>query len=86
MTMARTGADRGSASPPDSGPGERLRRLERRRRLMREELLAVAFLLIALAATVAVLATQWLGSPSAAGGPRPSTVIARTHVPTGGMA
>lgn len=49
-----------------SGPGERIRRLQRRRRLMREELLAVAVLLLFLAATVAVLATQWLASgPSA---------------------
>jgi hypothetical protein len=47
-------------------PGERIRRLQRRRRLMREELLAVAVLLVFLAATVAVLATQWLASgPSA---------------------
>lgn len=49
-----------------SGPGERMRRLQRRRRLVREELLAVAVLLAFLAATVAVLATQWLASaPSA---------------------
>ncbi len=53
------------------GPGERVRRLERRRRLVREELLAVAVLLVVLAVTVAVLATQWLDSgPSAnAAGP-----------------
>ncbi len=44
------------------GPGERVRRLERRRRLVREELLAVAVLLVVLAVTVAVLATQWLES------------------------
>jgi hypothetical protein len=43
-------------------PGERLRRLRRRRRRMREELLAVAVLVIALAATLAVLGLQWLGS------------------------
>lgn len=48
------------------GPGERMRRLQRRRRLVREEMLAVAVLLLFLAATVAVLATQWLASaPSA---------------------
>ena len=86
MTMARTGADRGSAPPPDSGPGERLRRLQRRRRLVREELLAVAFLLMALAVTVAVLATQWLGSPSAGARPHLPTVIAANHVPNGGTA
>ena len=40
--------------------GDRLRRLEQRRRLVREEVMAVLFLLVALAATVAVLAMQWL--------------------------
>ena len=64
MTIAPTGAESGSSLPAESGPGERLRRLQRRRRLLREELLAVLFLLLALAATVAVLATQWLGSTS----------------------
>lgn len=50
-----------------SRPGERLVRLRRRRRLVREEFLAVAVLLLLLAVTVAVLATQWLASsPSAA--------------------
>lgn len=49
------------------GPGERLRRLQRRRRLVREEMLAVAVLLAVLAATVAVLAMQWLGSGPSAG-------------------
>lgn len=48
------------------GPGERMRRLKRRRRLVREELLAVAVLLFFLAATVAVLATQWLSSGASA--------------------
>ena len=48
--------------------GERLRRLEQRRRLLREQFLAVLVLLIALAVTVAVLATQWLeNGPSTAG-------------------
>lgn len=60
----------------DTGePGERMRRLQRRRRLVREELLAAAVLLLFLAATVAVLATQWLESgPSAnaAGSLRPT--------------
>jgi hypothetical protein len=55
-----------SAGADDGGPGVRLRRLRRRRRLLREELLAVAFLVIALAATLAVLGLEWLGSgPSA---------------------
>ena len=45
-----------------NGPGERIRRLHRRRRMVREELMAVAVLLVFLAATVAVLATQWLAS------------------------
>jgi hypothetical protein len=49
-----------------SGPGERIRRLQRRRRLVREELLAVAVLLVFLAVTVAVLATQWLANSSTA--------------------
>lgn len=62
--------------PRDAGgPGERIRRLQRRRRLVREELLAVAVLLAFLAATVAVLATQWLDSgptANAAGPPHAS--------------
>lgn len=49
----------------DALPGDRLRRLEQRRRLVREELLAVMFLVVALAIVVGVLALQWLGS----GGP-----------------
>jgi hypothetical protein len=44
------------------GPGERIRRLRERRRLVRQELLAVAILVIALAATLVVLGLQWLGS------------------------
>jgi hypothetical protein len=46
--------------PPELRTGQRIRRLEQRRRLLREEVMAVLVLLIALAATVAVLATQWL--------------------------
>ncbi|HET6916670.1 MAG TPA: hypothetical protein VFH56_11330 [Acidimicrobiales bacterium] len=46
-------------------PGDRLRRLQQRRRLVREEILAVLFLVAALAITVGILAMQWLG----AGGP-----------------
>ena len=53
-------------NPVVGGPGERIRRLQRRRRLVREELMAIAVLLVFLAVTVAVLATQWLASaPSA---------------------
>jgi hypothetical protein len=52
----------GSSDASDGGPGERLRRLRRRRRLHREELVAVAILVIALAATLVVLGLQWLGS------------------------
>lgn len=56
-------------SPPEEegGPGERLRRLRRRQRLVREELLAVLVLLIALAVTVTVLAMQWLSSGTSTG-------------------
>lgn len=86
MTMARTGAGPGPTLPAESGPGQRLRRLQRRRRLLREELLAVLFLLIALAVTVTVLAFQWLGSGQAGNGvhtPNP-TVIGQTTVYPGG--
>jgi hypothetical protein len=62
------------------GPGERLRRLRRRRRLVREEMLALAVLLLVLAVTVAVLATQWLTSgPSAAGASAPASVLSPIH-------
>lgn len=53
------------------GAGERLARLRRRRRLIREEILAVAVLLLVLGVTVAVLATQWLAGSSAATGAAP---------------
>ena len=46
----------------ESRTGERLRRLEQRRRLVREELMAVLVLVVALSVTVAVLAMQWLDS------------------------
>jgi hypothetical protein len=51
-------------SPVDAGrgPGERLLRLRQRRKLVREEILALLVLFVALAITVAVLAMQWLGS------------------------
>jgi hypothetical protein len=70
--------------------GDRLRRLEQRRKLVREQILAVVVLLVALAATVAVLAMQWLGS-----GPTvstaPSAVISVpgslfVYSPSGGIA
>ncbi|MBV9661554.1 MAG: hypothetical protein JO337_10385 [Acidimicrobiales bacterium] len=48
---------------PD-GYGEWLRRLRHRRRLVKEELLAVLALFVMLAVTVALLATQWLSNSS----------------------
>lgn len=66
-----------------SRPGERLQRLARRRRLVREELLAVLVLLLFLASTVAVLATQWLDNgPSSSAAP-PAHI---THRVPGGTA
>jgi hypothetical protein len=62
MTTDRSDPEAATPLAEEGGPGERLRRLHRRRRLLREELIAVGFLLVALAATVAVLANQWLGS------------------------
>ena len=53
-------------NPVVGGPGERIQRLQRRRRLVREELMAIAVLLVFLAVTVAVLATQWLASGASA--------------------
>jgi hypothetical protein len=57
------------AAPADAaggGPGERLRRLCRRQRLVREELLTIVVLLVALAATLVVLGLQWLDSGQSA--------------------
>jgi hypothetical protein len=67
MTTVRSVSPKVSSARVESGgPGVRLRRLQRRRRLLREELLAVAVLVIALAATLTVLGLQWLDSgPSA---------------------
>jgi ferric-dicitrate binding protein FerR (iron transport regulator) len=63
MTIVRSAAPTGvSADADGGGPGERLRRLRQRRRLVREEILAVAILVIALATTLVVLGLQWLGS------------------------
>jgi len=61
------------AGDPLVQPGDRLRRLQHRRRLAREELLAVLFLLAALAATVALLAMQWLDSGVSSAGAIPTT-------------
>ena len=56
------------ASPAEEiGPGERLLRLRRRQRLMREQLLVVLVLFVALAAKLAVLAMQWLSSSPSIG-------------------
>ncbi len=62
LPPARPNADVEHGEVPQSGvrSGDRLRRLEQRRRLAREEIVTVLFLLVALAATVAVLAMQWL--------------------------
>ena len=49
-----------------------------RRRLVREELAALGFLLLALAVTVGVLASQWLGggsTPPSSGLPPPYTTL-----------
>jgi hypothetical protein len=61
-----TESTRAGAGERPSVPGERIQRLQRRRRLVREEILAIAVLVVLLAVTVLVLATQWLESgPSA---------------------
>lgn len=57
------------------GPGERLRRLARRQRLVREEMLAVLVLLLFLAATVAVLVTQWLDSGTSTNAVAPTPIV-----------
>lgn len=61
------------SSPPSAtsgrGPGERLLRLRRRRKLVKEEILALLVLFVALCVTVAVLAAQWLGSTSSVSAP-----------------
>ncbi len=68
MTMIRSAPKTDSPARPESGPSERLQRLHRRRRLFREELLVVLFVLLALTVTVTVLAMQWLDSgPSTSG-------------------
>ena len=69
------------------GPGERIRRLQRRRRLVREELMAIGVLLVFLAVTVAVLATQWLASgptANAAGSHPPPAAVHLYLDPHGG--
>ena len=62
MTTVHSAPPPAAPPPLDHGPGVRLRRLQKRRRLVREELLAVAVLVIALAVTLTVLALQWLDS------------------------
>ena len=63
MTVVRSAPPSvASADADGGGPGERLRRLRQRRRLVREEFVTVAILVIALAATLVVLGLQWLGS------------------------
>lgn len=59
-------------------PGDRLRRLQQRRRLLREQILALMFLLVMLAITVGVLAMQWLGSGGAASGSAAPVAPARS--------
>jgi hypothetical protein len=59
--------------PGASQPGPRIQRLRQRRRLVREELAVIVILVIALVATLVILAFQWLGSgtsTSAVGIPR----------------
>jgi hypothetical protein len=78
MTMIRSAPKTDAPSDMGSGPGERLRRLHHRRRVLREELLVVLILLVALTATVTVLAMQWLNSgPSTSGAsiPRPAYTL-----------
>jgi hypothetical protein len=62
MTTVRSAPPEVAAAPADGSPGARLRRLKQRRRLLREELIAAAVLVIALAVTLAVLGLQWLDS------------------------
>jgi hypothetical protein len=63
MTTVRSATPLATSDGADGGgPGERLRRRRQRRRLVREQLLAVAILVIALAATLVVLGLQWVGS------------------------
>jgi hypothetical protein len=63
MTTVRSATPlRASDGATGGGPGERLRRRRERRRLVREQMLAVAILVIALAVTLVVLGLQWVGS------------------------
>ena len=65
-------------------PGDRLRRLQQRRRLVREEFLAVMFLVVALAVTVSVLALQWLDSGASSAGAVPAIHPSLAHHLSGG--
>jgi hypothetical protein len=49
---------------PDAGTGERSERRRAHRRLAREQLLAFLILVAALAITIAVLLSQWMGGAS----------------------
>jgi hypothetical protein len=78
MTMIRSAPRTDLPTDAESGPGERLRRLQHRKRVLREELLVILILLAAMTATVTVLAMQWLNSgPSTSGPsvPRPTYTI-----------
>ena len=81
MTTVRSAPTEVASSDADGGgPGERLRR-RRRRRLVREELLTICVLLLALAVTLVVLGFQWLdsGQPSNANAASMSAVSAAIH-------
>jgi hypothetical protein len=66
MTTVRSAPPVVAAAEADGLPGARLRRLQQRRRLLREELIAAAILVIALAVTLTVLGLQWLDTGTAA--------------------
>jgi hypothetical protein len=86
MTTVRSPRTVPPSDADESGPGERLRRRRQRRRLLREEFLAVLVLFFALAATVAVLAMQWLGSGSSVGTAAPAAPAHISTISTGGPA
>ena len=86
MTTVRSPRTVPPSDADESGPGERLRRRRQRRRLLREEFLAVLVLFLALAATVAVLAMQWLGSGPSASSAAPVRPAHVFSLSTGGPA
>jgi hypothetical protein len=76
MTTVRSVPPLTAAAGAQGVPGERLRRLRQRRRLVREELLTVSVLLLALAATLVILGLQWLDSgPSTSPGAAAIAVV-----------